>query len=267
MPVTLRVATTADLPEIKKLQPKNWGDIIPNIRFYLGSEFCYTIVAEQEQTIMGCGTAIQHDNCIWLANIIVGEEYRGLGLGGMITAHLLDYSKQRTDSIILIATNLGYPIYKKQGFIDEEEYLFFDRQHADVTLSDNIIPYEATFKDSVLQLDYEVTGELRPKLLLPKLPEAFVYLQNNEFQGFAIPSLGEGLVLAKTTEAGLALMASNTKLQNRFALPKTNHFAIEHALHLGYQSIPDIYAIKMYWGKHIKWRPTMQYGRAGGNMG
>lgn len=267
MDIRLRAATALDIPKIKELQPREWGDIIPNIRFYLSSSYCYLIVAEQQELIMGCGAVIEHGNCIWLANIIVGEEYRGLGLGTMITSHLFNYSKKRTKSILLIATALGFPIYKKLGFIEDVSYTFFEKQPIKEQFQQHILPYHAGFKEDLLRLDYEATGELREKLLAPKLHDAYVYAKDNYLQGFMLPHLGEGLVIAKTTTSGLTLMEANVSKSDIFALPKSNVIAIEHAMFLGYKLITNRTAIKMYWGNPLKWNPALQYGRIGGNLG
>jgi len=38
--MTLEPVTFNDLEEIRNLQPKDWGDIIPDIEFYIKSTFC-----------------------------------------------------------------------------------------------------------------------------------------------------------------------------------------------------------------------------------
>ena len=267
MNILLRTASVADIPQIKTLQPHNWGDIIPNVRFYLNSSYCYLIVAVQDGVILGCGAAIQHQNCIWLAGIIVGDAHRGLGLGTMITSHLFEYARLRSETIILIATDLGYPIYKRLGFQDDEVYTFFEERPREQKTHSNIFSFDAGFTKDILQLDYEATGEWREQLLIPRLPNAHIYLQDNQLLGFCIPDFGEGLALAQTAEAGQALMAFKASDRAIFALPKSNTNAISHALFLGNQLISDRKAIKMYWGKQLKWNPLWQYGRIGGNLG
>ncbi|TAE80798.1 MAG: GNAT family N-acetyltransferase [Bacteroidetes bacterium] len=268
MDVKLRAATALDIPKIKELQPKEWGDIIPIVNYYIKSPFCHFIVAEQHGVIMGCGTSIEHGNCAWLATIIVGEEYRGLGLGSIITAYLFDFAKSKVQSILLIATKLGYPIYKKLGFMDDESYTFFEQQPVKPVMPHrNITVYNDVLINQILQLDYEATGEYRPNLIDQRLSEALVYVNNGKLYGFCIPNWGEGLILARTKEAGLALMAVNKRQHPLFALPSSHEVAIAQACDMGHQLIPNRTAIKMYWGKRLDWFPQWQYGRIGGNLG
>lgn len=267
MNIAISEITQADLPFLKQLQPKGWGDIMPNMIFYTGSDFCYLVKAVVDDTIAGCGAVILHGNCAWLANIIVGEDQRGKGIGTAITAHILKYAEERRESIILIATKFGYPIYKKLGFMDDEEYSFFSGDEITSTANDKIFPYSEQFKEAILAIDHAVTGEKREQLLVPKLNDAFVYVDNGIVEGFTIPALGEGLTLAYNNNAGIALMNKNLSGKTRIALPVSNIAAIDQVGQLNLKPIPDLYAIKMYKGKRINWKPEQTFGRVGGNMG
>lgn len=267
MNIAISETTQADLPFLKLLQPKGWGDIMPNMIFYTGSDFCYLVKAVVNDTIAGCGAVIVHGNCAWLANIIVSEEYRGKGIGSAITAHILKYAEERRESIILIATKFGYPIYKKLGFTDDEEYSFFSGDEIAPVHDEHVVPYSETFKEDILAIDHAVTGERREHLLNPKLNDAFVYLNNGAVEGFTIPKLGEGLTLAYNSNAGIALMNKNLAGKTRIALPVSNTAALDHVAKLDLKPIPDLYAIKMYKGRRISWKPEQTFGRVGGNMG
>ncbi|MES2691103.1 MAG: GNAT family N-acetyltransferase [Bacteroidota bacterium] len=267
MNIAISKATTSDLPLLKALQPAGWGDIMPNMIFYTGSDFCYLVKAVVDDNIVGCGAVIIHGNCAWLANIIVHETYRGKGAGTAITSHLLHYAGAKRGSIILIATKFGYPVYKKLGFTDDEEYTFFSGAEIETRHDERILPYAEPFKDAVFTIDREVTGESREQLLTPKLSDAFVYVNNGLVEGFTIPSLGEGLTLAYNNHAGIALMNKSLAGKTRIALPKPNTAAIDHALLLKLKPLADLYAIKMYKGKRIEWKPGQTFGRVGGNMG
>jgi len=269
MQTALRIETLTpeDLDELRNLQPEHWGDIIPANQFYIESDFCYAVKAVLDQKIVGCGTAIVHNNVVWIANIIVHADYRNRGIGHAITSHVLDYSKNLSPSIILIATKLGRPVYVKLGFNDDEEYVFFKKRKIDLAVPPEIIPYEERFKEAIMQLDYDTTGEKRPDLLLPRLHEAYVYVEDGDFKGFSIPSLGEGLTLATSEKAGLALMICNLQEEKRAAIPVNNKPAIDFLRQNGFETDPDLYAIKMYLGKRIPWKSSQTYGRVGGNMG
>jgi GNAT superfamily N-acetyltransferase len=259
--------TEQDLPGLRDLQPEFWSDIIPANRWYLTLDFCYLIKVEHNGRMVGTGAALVHEDAVWLANIIVHKGYRNHGIGYAITEHLIQYAQQYSDNILLIATKLGRPIYTKFGFKDDEEYVFFKPHQINHPYSSNIIPYEKQYAEAILNLDREVMGENRRQLLLPRLQEAFVFVNDTQFEGFCIPTLGEGLTLARSAEAGLALLASRLHEPKRACLPKANPIAVRFLLANGFEKDETLWGIKMYLNKKPEWKPAFQYGRVGGNMG
>lgn len=266
-PLKFSKLVPADLPQIAILQPEHWGNIIPVIEWYLTLDFCYLIKVEWNENVVGCGAVLSNANSAWLANIIVGQQYRNRGIGLAITEHLNTYAQTQTNNVLLVATKLGRPVYIKLGFKDDEEYVFFKSHKIDLPVSPNIIPYQPKYKDAILALDFACSGEVRPHLLLPKLNESFVYLNNNVFEGFTIPTLGEGLTFANTTEAGLALLAMRLREEKRACLPKANTIAINFLLEHGYEIDENLWGIKMYLNQKPEWKPKQQFGRIGGNLG
>ncbi len=66
---------------------------------------------------------------------------------------------------------------------------------------------DASSRDEILVLDREISGENRRGVLIGKLVGSFVYRTDGVVSGFYLPDLGEGLILARSEEAGIALMA------------------------------------------------------------
>jgi GNAT superfamily N-acetyltransferase len=262
----IEAVTKADLPGLRTLQPKGWGDIIPNLIYYLESDFCYVIKVLANGEIVACGTAIVHDNATWLANIITHEKHRGKGLGTLVTKHLTDYALTKSPSVILIATDLGLPVYIRLGYIKGEEYTVFKPRPYTGTIDAEVIPYEARFEREVLAIDYETTGELRSRIIKPRLNEAFVYMSNGCIQGFTIPELGEGVTFAQTPEAGIALMKKTLQLGKRIVIPLSNKPALDFLYSQGYEK-DNWYGVKMHFGQAIDWKPQQTFGRIGGNLG
>lgn len=259
--------TETDLPQIKLLQPEFWNDIIPAFQWYLTLDFCYLTKVILDNEVVGTGVALVHENSVWLANIIVSKNHRNKGIGAAITEHLLAYAKALRPNVYLIATKLGRPVYTHYGFKEDQGYVFFKPHKISLPVSENIIPYEAKYKQAILDLDTEVTGEYRQQMLLKRLPEAMIYVSNNQFQGFCIPGLGEGLTLATTPEAGLALLTMRLQEEKGACLPIANQVAIDFLLAQGFEINDNVWAVKMYLNREPVWKPTMQYGRVGGNLG
>ena len=70
-----------------------------------------------DNKIVGLGNSIIFKNTAWLAHIIVGTDYRNRGVGFQIVDRLLTELRDKSiDSVLLIATEPGEPVYKKAGF-------------------------------------------------------------------------------------------------------------------------------------------------------
>lgn len=265
--LTFLPITENDLPEIETLQPENWNNIIPTIRWYLTLDFCYLIKAVHNNQIVGCGAVLVNENSAWLANIIVAKAHRNKGFGKAITSHLLEYAKQQTDFIMLIATKLGYPVYVPYGFKVDEDYVFFKPGKITAQRSPFIVHYQPEWKQAIFDLDEDTFGEKRIQLLEPRLHEAFVYVEEGTVKGFSIPTLGEGLTVATTAEAGISLMAIRFTEEKRACLPKANIAAIQFLRESGFEVDEALYGVKMYLNDKPRWKPQQQFGRIGGNMG
>ena len=82
-----------------------------------------------ENKIIGIGTGIVFGNTAWLAHIIVNPEFRRRGIGRKIVIELLNIIKNTgCETVSLIATELGCPIYEKAGFIEQTKYAFFEKE-------------------------------------------------------------------------------------------------------------------------------------------
>lgn len=266
-PLIFEPIQLSDIPSIQKLQPKQWGDITPAINWYLTLNYCYFIKATVNSEIIGCGAALVHENCVWLASIIVDEQHRNKGYGAAITQHLIEFAETKTNTILLIGTKLGVPVYKKLGFIEDEQYLFFKANTIALESNQAIVPFESWMEEDILKLDFETTGERRSHLILPKISSGFAYLKENHLLGFTIPSLGEGYTNAIDLKAGIALMNLRFETLRKACLPISNKLGIAHLIQQGFEIDTSLNGVKMYKGKPISWKPKQQFGRVGGNLG
>ncbi len=109
-----------DIKDIVPLQPEGWPDLETSFKFYIEHEWCHPFKYAVDGMMMGIGTIIQYGSTAWLAHIIVTDEFRNQGLGKKIVLHLINEAKkQRFESVLLIATDLGFPVYLKTGFVKQ----------------------------------------------------------------------------------------------------------------------------------------------------
>jgi GNAT superfamily N-acetyltransferase len=260
--------TGNDLVEIRNLQPADWPDIIPDIRFYINSTFCHPIKAVIANIIVGTGTMVVFENTCWIAHIIVGRNYRNKGIGTAIVNELMKTTKSNSmDTCSLIATDLGKPLYLKAGYRTVAEYSFLERIESwtDCPVSKNIVPFEEEYRTTVYALDKLVSGENREKLLAGFLNNSILYVDNGNVLGFYIPGLKEGLIYAITEEAGIALMNLKYAKIDKAVLPAANATGIDFLLQNGFSEIRK--GSRMIFGKDIDWKPQKIFSRIGGNFG
>ncbi|MBN1791330.1 MAG: GNAT family N-acetyltransferase [Bacteroidales bacterium] len=261
--------TSYDLDEIKHLQPEDWSDIIPDMEFYIRSGFCRTVKACVDNRIAGIGVMIVYDNTAWLAHIIVDASFRNRGIGlGIVSELLQGLRDYPVTTCMLTATELGKPVYVKAGFRTVSEYIFMNREKSglDYPVAPNIVEYNAQHRAQILQMDRRVSAENRERLLITHLEGSQVYLKNGIVQGYFIPGLKEGPVIAENPEAGMELLKVKFTQAERIVLPSENITGIEFLKQNGYAETP-IKGTRMVLGENLTWQPEMIFSRIGGNFG
>lgn len=261
--------TFSDIGRTAHLQQEGWSSLKEHLEFYTSHDYCFPIKLTIDDQIAATGTAIFFGKTAWLAHIIVDEKHRRKGIGQKIVEHLLnDLLAKGTETILLIATALGEPVYAKVGFKKVADYRFFKRENAfpQQKLSGNIRPYTNAYFSDVIQLDAFVAAEHRERILNSFLANASVYLEKNRVSGFYIPDLNEGPIFANTHEAGIELMRLKYTTIEKATIPADNNFGIKFLQQNGFVEAREN-AARMIFGKEIAWKPEMVYSRIGGNLG
>lgn len=271
MNLTIKKLEYADLDLIAQFQPPDWSDVTPRFREHFGWDYFYPIKAVVNEKMVGVGQLMLNTETAWLGNIIVHPDFRRQGIGKLITKHLMEEANNRGKKLqLLLATLEGAPLYEKLGFQVEGEYHFF-RMEAQYKSLQNIphstFLYQEKFFEAILELDAKAIGEDRSAILLRFLSTAQVYLnEQQQLEGFYIPDLGEGLIIATTTTAGTSLMRLR-EMQRKFhaIIPAENGIARQYLLFNGYNYFRK--AILMRHGEMKFWNPEMIYSRVGGYLG
>ena len=121
--------TQSDFSDIRNLQPDGWPDIVPEFEFYVKKPFCHPVKTILDDKIAGIGASIIFERTGWLTHIIVEKNYRNRGIGLKITEKLMqDLKSNSVDIFLLIATELGLPVYLKAGFRSLSAYRYFRRE-------------------------------------------------------------------------------------------------------------------------------------------
>jgi len=257
-----------DLDEIRGLQPADWTDIVPYFRFYIESDFSYPLKAVADGKIVGIGVSVSFPNTAWIAHIIVDPGFRNRGIGAAIVEKLTSAPELATkETILLIATKLGESVYLKKGFRVVSEYAFFKRVTPPKVypLSKSISHFDNTYQQQVYDLDKRVSGEDRRRLLSAYLDTCLLFIEENKLLGYFLPDLGEGLIVAGNTRAGIELMKVKYVLADKAVLPAENNHGIDFLKENGF--VETSRANRMILGHDLRWNPEMLFSRIGGNLG
>lgn len=264
----IKTFNQADLLLLSELQPDGWDNIIPMFEFYVNSSFCYPIKITNGRQMVGVGTAIVHNDIAWLAHIVVNPSFRKRGIGRLITQTLVDNSKlYDCETIYLIATELGAPVYRKVGFEIETEYVFYKEltYNSSWETHDAIMPYSNEFENDIARIDMSNIGEYRMEHMKIHLTKGFVFNNKGSIEGFYLPSFGDGLIVAETKMAGTELMKLRIKSKKEASFPCDNLSALEFLSKQNYS--PYKKAKRMILGKKRKLKLSNLYNRVGGYIG
>jgi hypothetical protein len=270
LPASMRfeVFEEADLMNLPELQPPGWGDLVPRFRFFIWATFCFPIKITSQGRMIGIGASICHADSAWLACIVIHPEFRNQGLGTIITQKLMnDLDPGKYQTIFLDATYLGFPVYQKLGFETELEYLHFKTEKPLVIdLAEQFITdFRPEYQSQVLALDIIASGEDRQGTLLPFLQGSKVFITGNSLEGFFISDLSDGLIVASTRRAGLALMKFRLQARNFSIFPESNEMALSLVRELNFNHYRS--SKRMRWGPPRAWEPSMLYNRISGQLG
>jgi GNAT superfamily N-acetyltransferase len=257
-----------DLSILEEFTPAGWGDLLPRFTHFLQAAYCFPFKMIVNGEVTAIGTNILHADTAWLACIIVHENFRNKGYGRLITQFLVEVTqKQGFQTIYLEATELGFPVYVKLGFETETNYHHFGPAKCveNPTASTLIQPFDERYREQVLKLDQSVSGEDRLNSLQEHLKDSQLYVHNNNLLGFYLPTLGDGLIIAGTKEAGCELMTSRLRDRAYATVPQNNEDAIQF-LH-SYGLIQSRVSWRMRLGKKRPAQFSKMYNRISGQLG
>lgn len=264
--VKITPVSGTDVQKIKTLQPQDWPDIGLAYAFYADQWFCSPIKLEQGDQLIGVGCLIQFEKTCWLSQIIISESFRNQGWGRLFTQHLIEMAPPSAQTISLLATPMGEPVYTKLGFKPVGVYQFYrSSETSGGYTSKQVRPFVPGFEEQVLQMDYEVSGENRSYLIRQFMDEARICTEGDELLGYFLPKLGDGLIIAKDQKAGMELLKFKLNRKKFNVLPLENEWANQYLTEQGFDAYRR--ATRMIIGLPIPYHPELIYSRIGGNLG
>lgn len=259
--------TLSDIPHLPALQPEGWLPLGPYYEFYVKAPFCHPVKYNVSGRMAGIGCAIRHRSSGWLAHIIVAPEYRRQGIGTRITKWLMNFliSEYQFRTLHLAATPIGLPVYRQLGFRPLSDYVFMRDGKLKGEAPPETVPFSEDLRDAALAMDFAASSEDRSQLLEPHWSNGRFVKNNGALEGYYLPTLGEGYILATRPEVGLALMRLKHGNGGVAVVPEENRKAMHYLTKNGYTEYRR--GTRMIYGEPLPWRPEMIFGRIGGNLG
>lgn len=264
----IRELKKSEIHKLKDFPPEDWHfEFDKFLHLHFDKNYFLAIVMVDGDEIIATANAFMNGKIGWAANIIVAPSHQGKGLGYKITEYLIELMFEKVDSIALIATKMGEGLYKKIGFSTVETYSFSENKKINIDVSKNIIAFENTYFEAVLDLDFEATAENRKDLLQPFMDNSWLYISDDGLvEGFYIQGFGDGMIIAKNKKAGNTLLEfKHSQSAFRTVVPSSNTMAVNHLKKLGIEIKSE--ANRMILGKNVDWKPKNIYSRIAGYCG
>ena len=274
----IRPLTPADLDAaVAATAHVGWGNLRPHFAFYLERSDCCPLVAEEEGRIVGTAAGTRKGGVGWIGHVVVHPDCRRRGIGSaLVEAVIARLEEAGCRALLLIATDLGRPVYEKLGFRVDSLYARLNGptldafpMHPDLrALAESDLP-------AIRSLDRLASGEDRAAHLR-LAPSGWVVggAGPGEVRGFYLPlPWAEGPLVATDPEAMALLLdaaratakAQRGQSEVRFTIPAENAAGIAHLRACGFVETPPL--PRMIRGEPLAWRPELVGGRFSGALG
>jgi GNAT superfamily N-acetyltransferase len=256
--VLIRPALRSDYKPALRVMSDAFGIVMrePTVHTTVaGAPNGYLLVAERDGVIVGTGGSVSFGPTGWIGGIAVVPEARGAGLGRALTEASIEALGPR-ETLLLLASASGRPIYDRLGFEGEFSYRSFWTPTDAAPVPGDTRPLTLSDRDAVLALDARVTGEQRTLAVDAGLIGG---LATPDLSAVALrPPWAARPILARDPAAGAALLAATLEPGVRLAVPETNAPAIAALFALGCAEGPSV--LRMRRGAPVAWRPDELWG-------
>jgi len=254
----IRPASPAEYPAALQVIGDAFGFVVrpPSVHTIVAEDpDGHFLIAERDGAIVGTGASVGFGPTGWIGGIAVAPDARGARLGEALTEAVIEALGPR-ESLLLLATEAGRPIYERLGFEVEDRYEVFWSPPDAAPAPNGLRRLSAADRDAVLALDARVTGETRTLAVDISLEGA---LATPDLAAIALKPPGPALpILAGDAEAGAALLRAVLGPGLRLSVPESNRAAVDTLRALGCTPGADV--VRMRRGAPVTWRPDELWG-------
>jgi ribosomal protein S18 acetylase RimI-like enzyme len=167
----MREMTSSDVDAVGNVTAAGgFGDRREFFRMAIEMPDCRPILAVSEGRPIGTGLGAIHGDVGWVGVIFVAPELRGRGIGRALTVAVCDILQGAgCRSLVLVATDLGRPVYDRLGFREQTRYHMYPADPLDSPPlpppGTNLRPIRAADVEAIAVLDRHASGEDRRPLI------------------------------------------------------------------------------------------------------
>lgn len=203
--------TAADIePAGAAILADDWGDRRAWFEYVVASPTMHGVVAEADGEIVGTGVTAVHGPVAWIGTIWVRRAARGRGLGAALTKAVMDAADQAGCATqVLVATEVGRPLYERLGFRVQTWYRTMERRGVDAPPPREVRAFAPDDLPAMIDLDRLATGEDRSAALAAFAGPATarVLAGNDGVRGFVIRApWGGGATVAGSINDAMTLL-------------------------------------------------------------
>ena len=265
-------------PAVTAILADDWGDRRAWFEFTLDNDACHSIVAEVDGEVVGTGVATVNGRVAWVGTIWVRRDHRRRGLGRALTDAVVNIATaEGAQTLLLVATDRGRPLYERSGFEVQTWYRTFEAPGLGADLgvtTAGIRSFRPADIDAIAELDRAATGEDR-RCVLEELatPAGTRVLDDGGgvLRGFVIRApWGGGATVAPRLDDALSIvearrLASTPDKRVRCGILLENEAGAEALERAGWTEAWR--APRLIRGASLSWHPDRIWGQFNHAMG
>ncbi len=218
------------------------------------------LVAEIDGRLVGAAAASCHGQAGWVGHMVVAPEHRGRGIGGRLTAEAVQVLRSAgCATVLLAATPLGQPVYRRLGFVVDGWYRVFTGEPGLSVDPGSLRALDGEDLEAILGLDRQATGEDRSALLRVLGTRGWV---ERDAQGAPrgyclLANWGRGPVIALDSATAVSLLHRLLHAEGAGArmlqLPAGNRAGCRHLARIGLHETARYPRMRL--GPRVTWQP------------
>jgi GNAT superfamily N-acetyltransferase len=265
-------------PGAEMIRRGDWGERRDWFEFAVGAPHCDALVATVGDEVVGTGVGTRHGPVGWVGTIFVSSEHRRQGIGQALSAAVCERLEAAgCRSLVLVATDLGRPVYERLGFEETAWYRIFERHGTDRSTGTGdplVRPFATEDLPAAIELDRAATGEDRRLTLTVAGEEPgglAVVSPSGELRGFALRAPWGGVAtIAPEADDAMRLLHERLRAAGpghllRTGLVETNHDGRARLEADGWRDARRV--VRMGRGEPVRWSPRSIWGQWGMAVG